>query len=535
MTEKENNGYKIVLTADRTLMSEYNGGIFLGFSACVPRGLIPDQLYFSLICPSVETNEDGSVKYAPCGTRKIEAALLNGGFRREDVIVAHPERLDKVIGSDTKVVGITENDPLGIGPATSTFTQLLGGEAYMAVKFRELLSRPVIQRFKPKIVVGGPGAWQLEDKQIRNNLGIDCVVIGEGERVVDSIFEKATNGEQLPEVVFGEVVEEDEIPVINGPTIDGVIEIARGCGRGCDFCVPTLQRYRCLPIEHILKEVEVNLKAGRRPLLHAEDVLRYKAKGLEVNKEAVTNLFKKVKSYPGVDSVGISHFALSSVANAPDLVEEVSRILGVGEGGRWLSGQTGIETGSPQLIRKHMIGKCKPFSPEDWPNIVIRAFEVMSKNSWVPCATLIMGLPGETFKDIDLTINLVDKLRDFKSLIVPLFLVSEGGLKDRSVSFSIGRMTTQHTELFLKCWEHDLDWCDVFLKEYSQTNGKGRGYGLKFVLSYGIDQAKNLIRKCEKEYEYDLPAMMKDAREGKIDVTPLPIRAVNRLIRLAKH
>ena len=47
--ENHNAGFKIVLTADRTLMSEYSGGIFLGFSACVPKGLIPDKLYFSLL------------------------------------------------------------------------------------------------------------------------------------------------------------------------------------------------------------------------------------------------------------------------------------------------------------------------------------------------------------------------------------------------------------------------------------------------------------------------------------------------------
>ena len=515
-------------------MSEYNGGIFLGFSACVPRGLIPDTLFFSLICPSVETNEDGSVKYAPCGTRKIEAALLNSGFKRKDVIVAHPEHLDKVIGSNTKVVGITENDPLGIGPATSTFTQLFGGEAYMAVKFRELLSHPAIQSYKPKIVVGGPGAWQLEDRQIRNNLGIDCVVIEEGERVVDSIFEKATRGEQLPEVVYGEVVEEDEIPLIKGPTIDGVIEIARGCGRGCDFCVPTLQRYRCLPIEHILKEVEVNLRAGRRPLLHAEDILRYKAKGLEVNKEAVTNLFKTVKSYPGVDSVGISHFALSSVASAPDLVEEISRILDLGKDRGWLSGQTGIETGSPQLIKNHMMGKCKPFKPEEWPEVVVEAFEILSGNFWVPCATLIMGLPGETEKDIELTIDLIEKLRPFKSLIIPLFLVSEGGLKDKAESFTMKKLTPKHSELLLKCWEHNLDWGDAFLKEYAVTRG-GKGYGLRLLFSYGFKEVKKLICKCQNDYEYDLHAMIRDIREDKIKIAPLPIRLIYKLIQPNKR
>ena len=148
----------------------------------------------------------------------------------------------------------------------------------------------------------------------------------------------------MPGVVYGDIVDENEIPLIRGPTIDGIVEIARGCGRGCAFCVPTLQKYRCLPIDHILKEVEVNLKAGRRPLLHAEDVLRYKAKGLEVNEKAVAELFRTVRNYPGVESVAISHFALSSVASAPDLVEEISGILELGKNGNWLGGQTGVET-----------------------------------------------------------------------------------------------------------------------------------------------------------------------------------------------
>jgi radical SAM superfamily enzyme YgiQ (UPF0313 family) len=254
-----------------------------------------------------------------------------------------------------------------------------------------------------------------------------------------------------------------------------------------------------------------------------------------VNREAVINLFKTVKSYPGVDSVGISHFALSSVASAPDLIEEMSNILDVGKDGGWFSGQTGIETGSPRLIKDHMMGKCKPFNPDDWPHVVTDAFEVLSENSWVPCATLIIGLPGETEKDIDLTIDLVEELKTFKSLIVPLFLVSEGGLKERAESFSVEKMTSKHSELFLKCWEHNLNWGDTFLKEYSVTQGGGKGYGLRLVFSYAIKQGKNLIRKCQNDYEYDLPAMIKDAGNGKINVAPLPIRFIYRLLKSKDH
>jgi radical SAM superfamily enzyme YgiQ (UPF0313 family) len=534
LARKASEGYTVVLTADRTLMSEYRGGIFLGFSACAPKGLIPDWLYFNMLCPSVPVNEDGSVKFAPCGTRKVEAALLNHGFKREDVIVAHPEHLDKVVGSKTGVIGITETDPLGIAPATSTFTQLFNGEAYMNIKFRELLNHPAIKKYRPKIIVGGPGAWQLEDKKARRGLGIDCVVVGESEKVVGSLFESATDGKKLPEVVHGDVVETEEIPQIKEATIDGIIEIARGCGRGCDFCVPTLQRYRCLPMKDILKEVKVNLRAGRRPLLHAEDVLRYKAKGLEVNPEAVVGLFKTVRSYPGVNAVAMSHFALSSIASAPEVVEEISNILGAGEDGGWLSGQTGLETGSPRLIEANMNGKCKPFEPEDWPQVVIDAFEVMEKNCWVPCATLIIGLPGETDRDLELTIDLLEELKSFKSLIVPLFLVSMGGLKDKTESFNIKNMTPKQAELFLKCWEHNIDWGQTLMQEYFWTKKGVQGYGLRFLLSYARKEARKLIRTCKEEYNYDMAAMIQDERSGKTTLGPAPIRFIYRYLHQNK-
>jgi len=526
LARKNSDGYDVVLTADRTLMSEYRGGIFLGFSACAPKGLIPDWLYFSLLCPSVPVNEDGSARYAPCGTRKVEAALLDYGFSRDQVVVAHPDHLEKVVGAKTKVVGVTETDPMGMAPATSTFTQVFSGEAYMHIKFRELLSHPSIKRYKPKIIVGGPGAWQLEDEKTRRKIGIDCVVVGEGEKVAGPLFEKAVSGDELPEVVQGDVVETDEIPLIKAPTVDGIIEIARGCGRGCEFCVPTLQRYRCRQIKDILKEVEVNLRAGRRPLLHAEDVLRYKAKGLEVNDKAVVELFKTVRSHPGVEAVAMSHFALSSVASAPEVVEEISNILDSGGEGGWLSGQTGLETGSPKLIAENMKGKCRPFEPEDWPQVVVDAFEIMSENCWVPCATLIIGLPGETDRDLDLTIDLLEELKKFKSLIVPLFLVSMGGLKNRAKSFNINDMSPKQAELFLKCWEHNLDWGEVLLREYFVTKSVIKGYGLRFLFSYGIKQARKLIQRCKDEYNYDIAAMIRNKRSEKTSLGPAPVRFI---------
>ena len=537
MKNARNNGYKIVLTANRTLMSHYNGLVFLGFGACVSKGVIPDALYFSAMCPSIGANGDGSTENAPCGTRKIEATLLNSGFKTEDIIVAHPDHLDKVIGPNTKVLSITEIDPLGIAPATSMFRNMFGGNAYMSVKFEELLNHPHVKKYKPKIIIGGPGAWQLEDAEIRDKFGLDCVIVGEGEKVVSAVVEKAVNNMELPGVVHGKVVGEEEIPLIKKPTIDGIVEISRGCGRGCKFCAPTLQRFRCLPVEHILKEVELNLMAGKQPLLHAEDILRYQAKGFQVNTEAVTDLFRQVSSYPGVNRVQISHFALSSVLTAPDAVEEISNILGLGENGKWLSGQTGIETGSPRLIKDVMGGKCKPYKPEDWPQVVADAFQVLSDNSWVPVSTLIIGIPGETERDIQLTIDLVQELKEYKSIIVPLFFVSQGGLKNKSESFSIDKMTRKECELVMESWRHSLNWAEILLDEYFKMANENhvKSFLAKQIFAFSSRKARDMVKMCENDYDYNMPAMVNDARNGDIKLLPQPMHSIYNYFMLPKR
>ncbi len=525
----EKKGYKIVLTADRTLMSEYGGGIFMGFSACVPKGLVPDYVYFHFFCPSVNVGLNGETEVAPCGLRRVEAALLEYGFSEEEVIVAHPDYLDRAVGPETRVLGVNETDPLGIGPATTTFTELFGGEAYMAIKFREVIFHPAVQKYKPKIIVGGPGAWQLEvHDEVRHQYGIDCVVVGEAEEIIGPLVEKAIKGEELPEVVHGIVTPPDKVPNIRHPTVCGIVEIARGCGRGCRFCEPTLAKLRSLPIEKIVKDVEVNIRAGRQPLLHAEDVLRYGAKSFIPEKEKVLKLLKAVRGVPGVERIGMSHFALSSVAAAPDLVEEMTPLLGADEH-YWASGQTGIETGSPHMIELHMRGKVKPFKPEEWPDVVVRAFEILRENNWVPCATLIIGLPGETEKDVELTIDLVERLRPFKSLIVPLFFVAMGALRRKGYTgMTLKDLNIRRSELLLKAWRHNLLWAPTLMREYFRMTARNRvaTAGMAFILAYGARVALNAIKKCETEYGWDLLALRRDLIEGRASVTPRSLKPV---------
>ncbi|MCD6593522.1 hypothetical protein J7L00_05510, partial [Candidatus Bathyarchaeota archaeon] len=179
-------------------------------------------------------------------------------------------------------------------------------------------------------------------------------------------------------------------------------------------------------------------------------------------------------------------------------------------------------------------GKCKPFTPDDWPQVVLEAFDILARNNWVPCATLIMGLPGETERDVEYTISLVEKLRPFKSLIVPLFLVAMGGLKGKTRSFTVEDMTVKHTMLLLECWEHNFKWAPTLIEEWTNLSIKNPilRRGLRIVLSYGIRQSERLIRICRDEYDYNLKEMIEDARKGEIKIAPLPVRFIYNLLKI---
>ena len=293
------------------------------------------------------------------------------------------------------------------------------------------------------------------------------VVIGEGENVVPPLFEKIVRGEDFRGVVYGDVVDVDRMGRIVGGTVGGVVEVARGCGRGCKFCAPTLQKFRCRPLEDILAEVEVNAKAGQHNIiLHAEDVLRYKANGVHVQPEAVKELFSSAMKVDGVKTVAPSHFALASVVEKPGLLKELSEIVGVGGKEKpWLSGQTGVETGSPRMIEINMPGKVKPFKPEEWPDVVEQAFAICQDSLWVPCGTLVLGLPGETSEDVYATIELMDRLKPYRSIIVPLFFVPIGTLKNEK-GFGVKDMKPYHWELILACWDHGMRWAEELATQY---------------------------------------------------------------------
>lgn len=447
---------KVVLTADNSLMSDYRHNEFLGFGTCAPPNVIPDMVYRWLIFPPIKTR-DGMPVAAPYGLRKVEAQLLNEGF---NVSTVTPDHLAKHIRG-AKALGIHVMDPFGLGPASSTLVAVFKKEPFLAQYFRALLSSQPVRKAKKhgmKIIVGGPGTWQFRYRpKFVKKYGIDCIIEGEGEKVVGKIFRAALNGENLPalyEVSASESPSLEEIPEIIGPSINGLVEIGRGCCRGCKFCSVTLRPLRWYPVERILREMSVNSQAGIGGVtLHAEDVMLYGSKDTSPNEEKLVNLHEKV--IKKCEGITWSHCSLAAVASSPKLFSHLAEIIT--QKRPWWGAEIGLETGSAKLAEKIMPAKALPYKPQEWPDVIRTGMGLMHDNNLIPAGTLIVGVPEETEEDLIKTIELMDDLKNCRSLIVPLFFVPMGRLKDEDWFKDTG-MTELHEELLIKCLQHDYRW-----------------------------------------------------------------------------
>ena len=472
-----NPGVKVVLTASATEMSEFYNSPFIAFVAGFAKGPIPLWFLRKKLYPRVERGNDGRTKYAPYGLRKVEAVLLENGFDESEVAVVHPFDLDAFVGPNTKVVGISSMDPTGMGFVSKTYSSIVGGgEPMNAIEFKALVKHRSIRNYRSKVIVGGFGAWQLERKKVAESYGVDCVVIGEGEEAVVEIFKKAVNGERLPRVIrVKKSSENEQIPIIRHAAIHGCVEISRGCGRNCQFCTPTMQIKRDMPLEKIMKEVELTTREGGDHItLVTEDIFLYGAKDKHFipNKEAVLKLVKSVATHPGVRAIQPSHMSLAPVVHNTGMVKEIAEILiehnwYIHGKKRIVTSETGVETGSVRLMRKYMAGKMLPFKPEQWKEIVSQSFGILNDNDWYPLATFIVGLPDEKEEDVVETLELIDDLKDYQAFYVPLLFVPLENCMLMNKRGAEANSLTKARWLFItRCWEYNVRiWRDTFLEQ----------------------------------------------------------------------
>ncbi len=426
--------------------------------------LVPGFVEYAILAPKADVGEDGRALNAPYGLCKVEASLLAAGFRRKDVAITPPHKLQAHIDKDTVVVGVHVLDPKGLAPVTWTLKSLVGGGASCTeVEFEKLMVRlrSLKRKYGFKIVVGGPGVWQL--RGLEDKYGIDVSFEGEAELTFPFIVEKIMRGEELPRFIKGEPVPPELIPVIKTPSRNGQVQVTRGCPRRCMFCNPTMWKFRSIPLDTVCREVAFNLEHGCRSVnFVTEDVLLYGAKGLELNQDAVEKLFNKVYEIAfkyNVDSIGFSHVSCASALMLKSAVKYISELEGLSSE-KPLFPQVGLESGSPRIVAKYFRGKAYPWSPNDWPDVVIKASKIFNDSYWYPCYTYIVGFPDAKPDDYIKTIELIDKLEDegFKGWVFPLILIPMGGsLLEGKISFQdISSLENEAIECIVRGWRFSL-------------------------------------------------------------------------------
>ena len=424
---------KVVLTSDRATFTDFNGLDTLGFGLCLPYRLVPAFIQYRFLSPPVPP-VNGRAPFAPYPLCKVEAALLASGFRREDVCIVPPSHLSQVVDEDTAMVGVHVLDPMGLAPVSWTLRALTGGgDTCTRYEFEKLMStvKSLKRTYGFKVVVGGPGVWQL--KGLEDEYGIDVLFEGEAELTFPKVAKDILDGEEVPRHVLGEPAPPSLVPPIVTPSRNGLIQVTRGCPRRCSFCSPTMFNFRSIPLETILKEVEVNLRSGIRAVgLVTEDILLYGANGLRPNLSAIRELFDRVINlahrYEVRDPVGFSHVTLSTALVAKEAVKYISEVNGLSSD-RPLFPQIGLESGSPRIVARYFSGKAYPWRPSEWWDIVISGSKLINDNYWYPCYTYIIGFPDATPNDYMLTTELIDRLREegFKGWTFPLLLIPIGG------------------------------------------------------------------------------------------------------------
>ncbi len=425
-------GFPVVLTADRTLTANYTL-LFDGMLAASQTTSAPPALFGRLLMPC-HAGGDVRASVAPLGLRRTEAALLEAGFTSAEVAVVGEEQLNQAIGPATRIIGISSGEPTGLGMNSSTMTAIVGGQIYPQAMFRRLLRK--IHRLNrgnsAKIVLGGPGAWQVAGNSAQQQtLGIDHVVVGYAEKGLAAAFRQIIQHESLPGVLAGGWDPAVPIPPIRGASTMGVVELSRGCGLGCPFCTIARVPMVHLPPETILADVQTNVDAGANNVaLLSEDFFRYGAQGLKVEPDALISLVRRIRQIPQVRLIQLDHANLLSVAQYDDRQLETIHHLLVGSDPRrsvWLN--AGVETASGELLKEVGAGGKSPRGEaEGWGDFCARQLRRLCRAGFFPMASLMIGLPGERDEHLRETLAWVQSLSHERMAVFPvLYAPVDGG------------------------------------------------------------------------------------------------------------
>jgi B12-binding domain/radical SAM domain protein len=262
------------------------------------------------------------------------------------------------------------------------------------------------------IVGGGPHACARPKELL--SIGFDYVVIGEGEHTFPELITFLISGKD-PLVIPGVVGKDSktwpqprELPIVNldeyppfalGMNIVGPIEVTRGCPFQCKFCcTPFLTgcvvRHRSVAsiVKWLSSAVE---KSGfTRAWFLSPNALSYGGRGMKSEPEKLETLLKESTKVEGLEEVFFGSFP--SEVRPEFVTQPILEMLRSYVANKTV--QIGLQSSSDRILslanRHHTV------------NEGMKAVRIALDSGFTPHVDMIFGLPGETKRELDESIEL---------------------------------------------------------------------------------------------------------------------------------
>ena len=251
-----------------------------------------------------------------------------------------------------------------------------------------------------KIAIGGCVASQEGKKLSQRAPAVDIVFGPQTLHRLPNLYKEASDTEKKQlDISFPKIEKFDYLPQSSSDSVTAFVSVAEGCNKYCSFCVVPHTRGHEVsrPVEDILVEIEALASKGVREVnLLGQNVNNFKGT-FEGEKKSLAFLIEKVSKVNGIDRIRYttSHpfeFKDDLVDLYRDTPELVSHV------------HLPVQSGSDRILKLMR----RRYSAASYLELISRIRENRPGISF--SSDFIVGFPGETDKDFQDTLDIVEKV-----------------------------------------------------------------------------------------------------------------------------